>query len=271
MQLPPKRRQVIRLSIDKADCRHAVARAAELSELVAERKSRGRKSKSKDVAVLEGACWCGFSLKGQCDCEPLEDDGDKQEKDSGHAGSGKATEPQNIVRSANNDKDGNNEDLLRKGCASLNYQEIGIAKLRGVKDWMMSNIIPSIDKPSHTRDGASEEEEVDGEISGEPHLSPKMVIFAHHLEVLDEIQKFIQGSGLDYVRIDGSTNSIDRLKALHMFRDQVQVRVAIVGVTAGGVGLDFSSAQVVVFAELPKTASDMLQIVTRTVPFPPIN
>jgi hypothetical protein len=39
-----------------------------------------------------------------------------------------------------------------------------------------------------------------------------------------------------------------------------QVKVAIIGITAGGVGLDFSSAQNVIFLELPKTASDMLQV-----------
>nr|CAB3458512.1 unnamed protein product [Digitaria exilis] len=53
----------------------------------------------------------------------------------------------------------------------------------------------------------------------------KTIIFAHHLKVLDGIQ----------------------------------VKVAIIGITAGGVGLDFSSAQNVVFVELPKSASELLQ------------
>jgi hypothetical protein len=38
------------------------------------------------------------------------------------------------------------------------------------------------------------------------------------------------------------------------------VKVAIIGITAGGVGLDFSSAQNVIFVELPKTASELLQV-----------
>ncbi|CAD6223220.1 unnamed protein product [Miscanthus lutarioriparius] len=53
----------------------------------------------------------------------------------------------------------------------------------------------------------------------------KTIIFAHHLKVLDGIQ----------------------------------VKVAIIGITAGGVGLDFSSAQNVIFVELPKSASELLQ------------
>jgi len=40
----------------------------------------------------------------------------------------------------------------------------------------------------------------------------------------------------------------------------IQVKIAIIGVEAGGVGLDFSAAQNVVFLELPKTPSLLLQV-----------
>ena len=39
-----------------------------------------------------------------------------------------------------------------------------------------------------------------------------------------------------------------------------KVKVAIIGITVGGVGLDFSSAQNVIFVELPKSASELLQV-----------
>ncbi|KAB2038001.1 hypothetical protein ES319_D03G114700v1 [Gossypium barbadense] len=55
--------------------------------------------------------------------------------------------------------------------------------------------------------------------------SHKMIIFAHHHKVLDGIQ----------------------------------AKIAIIGITAGGVGLDFSSAKHVVFLELPQSPSLMLQ------------
>lgn len=42
-----------------------------------------------------------------------------------------------------------------------------------------------------------------------------------------------------------------------------QARVAIIGLTAGGVGLDFSSAQSIVFAEVPRAAADFLQAEAR--------
>ena len=39
-----------------------------------------------------------------------------------------------------------------------------------------------------------------------------------------------------------------------------QVKIAIIGITAGGVGLDFSSARNVVFLELPHCPSVMSQV-----------
>ena len=38
--------------------------------------------------------------------------------------------------------------------------------------------------------------------------------------------------------------------------------VAIIGITAGCGGLDFASAQNVVFVELPKSASELLQVLS---------
>ncbi|XP_059641491.1 uncharacterized protein LOC132283544 [Cornus florida] len=68
--------------------------------------------------------------------------------------------------------------------------------------------------------------ELDGEENRELSLSSsKMIIFAHHHKVLNG----------------------------------VQVKIAIIGITAGGVGLDFSAARYVVFLELPQSPSLMLQ------------
>lgn len=40
----------------------------------------------------------------------------------------------------------------------------------------------------------------------------------------------------------------------------IQVKIAIIGVEAGGFGIDLTSAQDVVFLELPMTANSMLQV-----------
>lgn len=57
-QLPPKRRQVIRLTLEAAD--------------VMEAKSHVQKHNSEELQP----CICGFSFKGCCDCEDVEDDMD---------------------------------------------------------------------------------------------------------------------------------------------------------------------------------------------------
>ncbi|GJP76976.1 hypothetical protein CLOP_g7415 [Closterium sp. NIES-67] len=63
----------------------------------------------------------------------------------------------------------------------------------------------------------------------------------------------------ELVRVDGTTPPLERAEAVKRFVTEPQVRVAIVGVTAGGVGLDFSAAQTIVFAEIPRAAADLLQ------------
>ncbi|CAN6470106.1 unnamed protein product [Victoria cruziana] len=131
----------------------------------------------------------------------------------------------------------------RKKLRELSYQEIGIAKLPGFREWFSSH---------------SKATEL-GDANCSTNDAQKMIIFAHHLKVLDGIQEIICQNHIEFVRIDGSTLAKERQAAVHSFRSRAEVRVAIIGITAGGFGLDFSSAQNVVFLELPKTASEMLQ------------
>ncbi|KAG0478253.1 hypothetical protein HPP92_012972 [Vanilla planifolia] len=139
----------------------------------------------------------------------------------------------------------NLRDASRGNSKLLNLQEIGIAKLSGFREWFSSHV-------------------ADGELEIAHNLgigfsSQKFIIFAHHIKVLDGIQEFVCEKGIQFVRIDGSTLPKDRKIAVESFRLSSEVRIAIIGITAGGVGLDFSSAQNVVFLELPKSASEMLQ------------
>ncbi|KAJ0973802.1 hypothetical protein J5N97_015767 [Dioscorea zingiberensis] len=127
----------------------------------------------------------------------------------------------------------------------LSDKEIGLAKLSGFREWFSNHSIVREPKHASTLDiGLG---------------SQKMIIFAHHLKVLDEVQEFICEKEIKFVRIDGSTLARDRQVAVEAFRLSSEVKIAVIGITAGGVGLDFSSAQNVVFLELPKSASEMLQ------------
>jgi superfamily II DNA or RNA helicase len=103
---------------------------------------------------------------------------------------------------------------------------------------------------------------------GEP---PKMVVFAHHKRVMNRIaanldKKFAEledskkdisdmNEIIDYVRIDGDTDAHSRHEAMLKFRHSSGARIALVSVTAGGTGLDFSSASAVAFFEIPPQAS----------------
>lgn len=74
------------------------------------------------------------------------------------------------------------------------------------------------------------------------------------------MQRYVHDCHVAYIRIDGSTLGHDRQLAVQDFKFKEEIRVAIVGVTAGGVGLDFSAAQTVVFVELPQSSADLMQV-----------
>ncbi|XP_050223840.1 uncharacterized protein LOC126673653 isoform X2 [Mercurialis annua] len=143
-----------------------------------------------------------------------------------------------------------NDDTSEGGGAScrsskLSYQELGIAKLPGFRDWLCIHpLILELDSVA--------------ELDVNP-ISQKMIIFAHHHKVLDRVQELICEKGVGFVRIDGNTLPRDRQLAVSSFQSKNEIKIAIVGITAGGVGLDFSSAQNVVFLELPQSSSLMLQ------------
>eukprot|EP00884_Botryococcus_braunii_P002065 jgi/Botrbrau1/1185/Bobra.0162s0066.1 len=92
--------------------------------------------------------------------------------------------------------------------------------------------------------------------------STKFLIFAHHKDVMAKLAEALSGEGpgkewgsVPFVRIDGGTDSFDRRAAVNRFRDDPNVRAALLSVTAAGTGLDFSKASVVVFVELPHEVS----------------
>ncbi|OWM65249.1 hypothetical protein CDL15_Pgr008839 [Punica granatum] len=130
----------------------------------------------------------------------------------------------------------------------LSYQEIGIAKLSGFYEWL--SLHPLV---------AMSDDTLDSDMNLNSH---KMIIFAHHHKVLDRIQEFICEKGIPFVRIDGNTLPKDRQSAVLSFQSSSEVKIAVIGITAGGVGLNLSSAKTVVFLELPPSSSWMLQDTT---------
>ena len=101
----------------------------------------------------------------------------------------------------------------------------------------------------------------------------KVVIFVRHLDVMAYIEQNVMTlhlaikedgtaagpSDLPYVTITGEDSADDRQKAVDKFKCHAHVRVALLSIGACSQGLDFSSADAAVFAELPKDSSSYLQ------------
>ncbi|MBZ3881079.1 SWI/SNF-related matrix-associated actin-dependent regulator of chromatin subfamily A-like protein 1 [Sciurus carolinensis] len=78
----------------------------------------------------------------------------------------------------------------------------------------------------------------------------KFLVFAHHKVVLDAITKELERKHVPHIRIDGSTSSADREDLCRQFQLSERHAVAVLSITAANMGLTFSSADLVVFAEL---------------------
>ncbi|KAK3125590.1 hypothetical protein QOZ80_7BG0607030 [Eleusine coracana subsp. coracana] len=194
-ELPPKRRQIIRLKLNPPDIREATSSCI----------------KGMDTSNRSGSLVVDLPDKNN------DNENTKTEEDA----------------------------ICKKSPKHLTPQEIGIAKISGFSEWFSNHFIMK---------GLTG----DDNLGSQPSCQ-KTIIFGHHLKVLDGVQVFLSENGIKFVRIDGSTLQRDRKEAVDSFRVDPEVKVAIIGITAGGVGLDFSTAQNVVFVELPKSASELLQ------------
>ena len=82
----------------------------------------------------------------------------------------------------------------------------------------------------------------------------KILVFAHHKEVLNTlhveqaVSKKMKGVG--HMRIDGSVPSAERAARVRKFQTNARIRVALLSVTAAGVGLTLTAASSVLFSEL---------------------
>ena len=61
-----------------------------------------------------------------------------------------------------------------------------------------------------------------------------MIVFAHHLAVLDGLEREL-GSQHNAIRVDGSSSMDARKEAVDRFQQDPQVQLAILSITAAGV------------------------------------
>ncbi|KAH9599821.1 Helicase [Trypanosoma melophagium] len=86
----------------------------------------------------------------------------------------------------------------------------------------------------------------------------KVVIFAHHIKLLDFLTRHINEKKYTWVRIDGSTPVSSRSNSISLFNTG-DTRVAIIGITACAVGIHLTGASCALFAELPPDVTWMQQ------------
>jgi len=78
----------------------------------------------------------------------------------------------------------------------------------------------------------------------------KVLIFAHHLVMMDALSEALTKKHYDFVRIDGATQSDTRKRNCDLFQTDENVKAAVLSITAANVGITLTAASLVVFAEL---------------------
>jgi len=92
--------------------------------------------------------------------------------------------------------------------------------------------------------------------------SQKLVVFAHHKDVMDCLQEAITKDfkgKLGMIRIDGSVSPLERASRVKKFQTNKGVRLALLSMTAAGVGLTLTAASNIIFAELNWTPGVLAQ------------
>ena len=70
--------------------------------------------------------------------------------------------------------------------------------------------------------------------------------------MLDIIESFLgpEGINMDYLRLDGSTNSQERLRLIDRFNKEVDIPIFLLSTRAGGLGINLTGADTVILHDL---------------------
>jgi len=81
--------------------------------------------------------------------------------------------------------------------------------------------------------------------NAKPPTTRKAVIISQWTSMLDLVQRPLDAAGITYERLDGSISQAQRAVVLTRFAEERNVRVLLLSLRAGGVGLNLVSAQTV--------------------------
>uniref|UniRef100_A0A8C8VJZ3 ERCC excision repair 6 like 2 n=1 Tax=Pelusios castaneus TaxID=367368 RepID=A0A8C8VJZ3_9SAUR len=91
----------------------------------------------------------------------------------------------------------------------------------------------------------------------------KVLLFSFSTKLLDVLEQYCMASGLDYRRLDGNTKSEDRFKIVREFNSTQDVNICLVSTMAGGLGLNFVGANVVILFDPTWNPANDLQAIDR--------
>ncbi|NXF22718.1 ER6L2 protein, partial [Rhodinocichla rosea] len=91
----------------------------------------------------------------------------------------------------------------------------------------------------------------------------KILLFSFSTKLLDVLEQYCMASGLDYRRLDGNTKSEDRIRIVREFNSLQEINLCLVSTMAGGLGLNFVGANVVILFDPTWNPANDLQAIDR--------
>ncbi|XP_018413367.1 PREDICTED: DNA excision repair protein ERCC-6-like 2 [Nanorana parkeri] len=91
----------------------------------------------------------------------------------------------------------------------------------------------------------------------------KVLLFSFSTKLLDVLERYCMASGLEYRRLDGSTKAEDRVNIVKEFNTVQDVNICLVSTMAGGLGLNFVGANIVVIFDPTWNPANDLQAIDR--------
>ena len=87
----------------------------------------------------------------------------------------------------------------------------------------------------------------------------KVIVFAHHLDVIASLKDDISDRGIGVVSLTGSDSMEDRQDAVDAFQNDDEIKVFIGNIRAAGVGITLTASSHVIFAELDWVPASLSQ------------
>uniref|UniRef100_A0A8C9R6U9 Excision repair cross-complementation group 6-like 2 n=1 Tax=Scleropages formosus TaxID=113540 RepID=A0A8C9R6U9_SCLFO len=91
----------------------------------------------------------------------------------------------------------------------------------------------------------------------------KVLLFSISTKLLDILESYCMAAGIEYRRLDGTTKSKDRVKIVKEFNSSLDINICLVSTMAGGLGLNFVGANIVVLFDPTWNPASDLQAVDR--------